>query len=133
MWGRMMGERHDRFYKNDEVEQLKFYRMMVTTIEYPEVAFLFVAEDDKLIGFLNGGLAPYSLGIGNVMLVQGVYVSPDYRSKGVFKQLTDAAENRYEGKYEYVEMVVHPGRVKAYERMGFHQTGARMIREANNA
>jgi GNAT superfamily N-acetyltransferase len=87
----------------------------------------FLAEaEGRLVG-QAGAFAP--LGTYGVTLVYAVYVTPDWRGRGVLGQLVDAvaAWSRESGRsWLELEVVVGNDRaVRAYRRLGFRDTGRR--------
>jgi ribosomal protein S18 acetylase RimI-like enzyme len=89
----------------------------------------FVADPGagRLIGHAGGAVVPEE---PHVTVVFAVYVTPAHRGTGVLKTLIDevAAWSRRAGRPDLMlEVVVGNDRaVRAYERLGFHDTGVRV-------
>ena len=87
----------------------------------------FIAEaDGRLVGHAGGWAPPGSAG---VTLIFAVYVTPDWRGRGVLGQLVEAVSHwsRVQARpLLELEVVVGNDRaVRAYERLGFTDTGRR--------
>ena len=93
-----------------------------------EVAqFVAVAPDGRFVGHAGGVIAPDDR---SLTVVFAVYVSPAWRGNGILGELTEAvaAWSRRAGRPSLMlEVVVGNNRaVRAYERLGFVDTGVRV-------
>jgi ribosomal protein S18 acetylase RimI-like enzyme len=92
----------------------------------PDSAQFIAQEDGRIIGHAGGWAPPGTTGI---TVIYAVYVTPARRGTGVLKQLIDAlAEwSRAMGRRRLeLEVIVGNDRaVRAYERIGFADTGQR--------
>ncbi|OLB67410.1 MAG: GNAT family N-acetyltransferase [Actinobacteria bacterium 13_2_20CM_2_72_6] len=92
----------------------------------PDSAQFIAEEDGRIIGHA-GGWAPS--GTGGITLIFAVYVTPARRGTGVLKQLVDvvAEWSRAMGRPRLeLEVIVGNDRaVRAYQRIGFSDTGKR--------
>ena len=101
-------------------------------LEFPERGKYFVAElDGKAIGQTLITYEWSDWRNGNFWWIQSVYVAPDFRKKGVFRELYEhikvAAETRRDvcGMRLYVEVENEKAR-NAYERLGMNSTPYRL-------
>ncbi len=89
--------------------------------------FVAVAPDGRFVGHAGGVVAPDDR---SLTVVFAVYVSPAWRGNGILGELTEAvaAWSRRAGRPSLMlEVVVGNDRaVRAYERLGFVDTGVRV-------
>ncbi len=84
-------------------------------------------QDDKVIGFIHGivRLTPAYLGSKKVGFMNGMYVSPEYRSKGIASRMAKKLEAWYvEEKVHSIEgevLIQSEGVVKFWRKQEFEQ------------
>ncbi len=92
----------------------------------PDTAQFIAEVDERIVGHAGGWAPPETAG---VTVVYAVYVTPDWRGGGVLGELVDAIAvwSRAAGRPRLeLEVVVGNDRaVRAYERLGFVDTGRR--------
>jgi ribosomal protein S18 acetylase RimI-like enzyme len=103
------------------------YRARIARTAADPAAAQFIAETDgRIVGHAGGHVAH---GDPGTTLIYSVYVTPDWRGRGVVGRLVDevAAWSRSGGRYRLaLEVVVGNDRaVRAYRRLGFVDTGRR--------
>ena len=104
------------------------YRRRIVQASAGRALAQFVADPGgRLVGHAGGTMMPEEPG---VTIVFAVYITPAHRGTGVLAQLVDAvaAWSREVGRPELMlEVVVGNDRaVRAYERLGFTDTGVRV-------
>ncbi len=92
----------------------------------PEMAQFIAETEGRIVGHAGGWAPPGTLG---VTIIYAVYVTPEWRGRGVLGRLVDAVAewSRAMGRPRLdLEVIVGNDRaVRAYQRLGFVDTGRR--------
>ncbi len=113
------------------LEAAAFGRIFRANLTNPSVRYVIAESDTVPVGFLSCHVQQLLHHAGPVGEIQEMYVLPDWRSKGVGKQLVEHLADiaRHEG-WVNLEVTSNRRRIRThefYERMGFAVTHVKLV------
>ena len=122
LWVKMIQEVFDSFVNLDKVEMDAFSFALCDRIRYPNTFTLLVEDEGKIIGFIHGYIQDRPYGKPReVAFCECLYIEPEYRGKGIDKELIDGFCNWASEREMPVEFMTKYDRDldKIWEHKGF--------------
>lgn len=115
-----------RVFYEQPMEYHKSYDFLKERIEKGESDIFIAISDDKICGFTQLYPSFTSVGIGKIWILNDIFISPEYRKRGVAQSLIEKVLNYSEesdrGKVVLSTSYYNLKAQKLYEKLGFTKT-----------